>query len=222
MRFSFYYWPLPFRGNFVRELFAYAEVPFNDISGFGEIERIKTLPMLEKPVPFVGPPILLDHKENIGLSQATAIVVYVAEVLELIEASPHARARLGKAIGDAIDVLSEITRSNGSQMWDKNSWDRFYSERLPMWLSVFEHSLDQNAVLSAVDVVHHALWATIERCLPGMQPIVRKHAPVVLNRCDQVGLNPGIRKLVGSQQEMWGRLYCGGQIEESIRTMLKN
>ena len=220
MRFSFYYWPLPFRGNFVRELFAFSGVAFADIFDSEEIRRMKGVPVDEQPVPFMGPPILIDHERDISLSQATAIVVYVAEELQLMEPTTISRAKLGKIMGDAMDVLSDITRANGSQMWDQESWKSFVTMRLPKWLRIFESSVDDVPELNASDIVCHALFSTMERCLPEISSTLRLHAPKVLGLCDHVGENAGLKTLVASQKERWGGLYCGGNIEESIRKMV--
>lgn len=230
-RFHFTYWSIPFRGNFVRNLFAYTDTPYDETSTFdGVLERIKQ-PVSDQACPFMGPPLLLDLERNFTISQMSAIVLYLGETLELMPAELADKAVTIKILNDCTDLLSEITRSNGAHMWEQSSWDEFISGRFQRWLTIFEETGKKNGLSKdgfyfgsgkpgAADLTLHALFATMERCLPELSDLLRKHAPVVMNNCDRISKNPGIKKLTDRQIVTHGSLYCGGEIEKSIRHVI--
>ncbi len=224
-RFELYYWPLPFRGCFVSYLFAYRNVPLLEISDFEEIRALMNRHPSEQAVPFVGPPVLRDRESGQALSQMPAIVLYASRELDLIPSEAFAAAMSMKILMDCNDILMEICRYNGSSMWERDQWVEFRSQRLPRWLSVLEESLhrgflDRDSGTFA-DIAVFALLGNMTRCLPQLEADVIKQAPGVHALCRKIGSTPSLAECVADQEARYGDAYCGGQIEQSIRRMLK-
>jgi len=231
MQYHFTYWPLPFRGNFVRNLFAFTDTSYSETSSFEEIVELRKQPVADQACPYMGPPLLEDRQNNLALSQMSAIVYYLGEQLELMPTDMASRAMTMKVLNDCTDVLAEITRSNGAHMWSQPEWDEFMATRFVRWLEIFEQTAIRNGVTETrfyfaatragvADLALHALLATMERCLPGLSPTLRQNAPLVMSVCDRVSQNPGIVDLVERQVVAHGDLYCGGEIEKSIRSVM--
>jgi glutathione S-transferase len=75
--------------------------------------------------------------------------------------------------------------------------------------------------LSVADIVTYALWGTMIRCLPDLSVDCREYSPNVFALCQRIENRPKIQKFVEGQMQRYGNLYCGGQIEKSIRQMLE-
>ncbi len=224
-RFHLYYWPLPFRGCFVSYLFAYRDYPLLESTSFETINELKNRPPNEQEIPFVGPPLLRDLESRQSLSQMPAIVVHVSRELDLLPEDPFEQAMCLKVLMDCNDVLMEICRYNGSMMWERAEWVRFRSERLPLWMRVFEESLNRRTIgaepVSFADIGTYALFGNMTRCLPDLESDLQRHAPGIHALCQQIGAKPSLERYVAGEEERYGKLYCGGQIEESIRRMLE-
>ncbi len=223
-RFQLYYWPLPFRGCFVSYLFAYRDVPLLEVADFDTIVEMKGLDPGEQDVPFMGPPVLRDLESGRTLSQMPAIVLYASRELDLIPEDPFDAAMAMKVLMDCNDVLMEICRYNGSSMWAREDWSEFRSRRLPRWLGIFEESLKRGFIgkdlATFADIGVYALFGNMTRCLPNLEADVLEHAPGIHALCEEIGAQPSLAKYVAAQEQTYGNLYCGGQIEKSIRKML--
>lgn len=219
------YWPLPFRGCFVSYLFAYRDVPLLEQTGFEEIEALRSASVKDQAVPFMGPPVLRELATDRALSQMPAIVLYVSRELGLVPDDPFDVAMSMKVLMDCNDVLMEICGYNGSLMWQRDEWTRFRSERLPRWLQVFEEGLERGFIgrerMSFADIGVFALFGNMMRCLPELEPDIRTAAPGVHQLCLRIGARPSLAAFVASEEARYGKLYCGGQIEASIRAMLE-
>ncbi len=224
-RFQLYYWPIPFRGCFVSYLFAYRGVPLLEESGFDEIQALRNRAPSDQEIPFMGPPVLRDLESGRTLSQMPAIVLYASRELDLVPEDPFDVAICMKVLMDCNDVLMEICRYNGSIMWEREEWIRFRSERFPHWLEIFEESLERGHFgkdpATFADIGVFALFGNMMRCLPELEPDVEQHAPGVHAHCQRIGSTPTLAAYVASEEERYGQLYCGGQIEASIRKMLE-
>ncbi len=223
-RFQLYYWPLPFRGCFVSYLFAYRGVPLLEKADFEEIRNLKTRPASEQDVPFMGPPVLRDLESGRSLSQMPAIVLYVSGELDLMPENSFEAAMCMKTLMDCNDVLMEICRYNGSTMWEREDWIEFRSQRLPRWLDIFEESLKRGFLgrdaVSFADIGVFALFGNMIRCLPELESDLLDRAPGIYDKCQRIGSKPSLAKFVQEEERKYGKLYCGGQIEKSIRKML--
>lgn len=231
MQYRLYYWPIPFRGNFVRLLFAYLGIDYEEASS-AQIADFRSSSVREQPTPAMAPPVLQNLEDGSYVSQTGAIILYVGQRHGLLPDDPAQLPMVMKIFGDCMDVLSEITRSNGAQMWEREAWESFQNKRLVRWLEIFEEigrrsgmTMNEGHLLggekvSVADLNAYALWATMERCLPQMRPTLRRHAPMVMALCDRLGDNPGIAAFVRGQEQDLSDRYCGGMIEASIRKML--
>lgn len=223
-RFRLYYWPIPFRGCFVSYLFAYRGIPLLEATSFDEINSLRSKHPGEQDIPFMGPPVLRDLETGRTLSQMPAIVLYVSRELDLIPEDPFDVAMCVKVLMDCNDLLMEICRYNGSIMWEREEWQQFRSERLPHWLQIFEESLNRKAIgtepVSFADIGVFALFGNMTRCLPELEPDLLTHAPGIHAHCEKIGSQPSLAAYVAEDERRYGKLYCGGYIEESIRKML--
>ena len=222
--FTLRYWPLPFRGCFISYLFAWRGVPLAMEADLDENIELKGKPPQEQAVPYVGPPVLIDNASGRALSQMPAIVLYVSRELELLPVDRFDAAMCLKVLMDCNDVLMEICRYNGSMMWERDAWERFRGERLPRWLDIFEDGIRRGYIggetVSYADIAVYALFGNMTRCLPELAPEVRERAPCVWTLCEAIGAAPALAAFVAGEEAQYGKLYCGGQIEESIRKML--
>jgi glutathione S-transferase len=224
-RFQLYYWPIPFRGCFISYLFAYRGVPLLEVSNFDEIKNQKDRRPSEQYVPFMGPPMLRDLESGHTLSQMPAIVLYVSRELEFMPEDLFDLSMCMKVLMDCNDVLMEICRYNGSTMWTREEWKQFRSLRLPRWLEIFEESLKRrfigNEPVSFADIGVLALFGNMTRCLPELEADLLSHAPGIHALCQRIGSRPSLAEYVAHQEQQYGKLYCGGQIEKSIRKMIE-
>ena len=222
--FQLHYWPIPFRGCFVSYLFAYRDVPLLEESGSEDIEALMGASVDEQDVPFMRPPVLRDLRTGRTLSQMPAIVLYVSHELGLVPDDTFEMAMCMKVLTDCNDVLMEICRYNGSMMWEREEWRHFRTERFPHWLRIFEESLNRGFIgkdpATFADIGVFALFGNMTRCLPELDPDVLAHAPGIHAFCRNIGSTPSLAEYVADEERRYGDLYCGGQIEASIRTML--
>ncbi len=224
-RFQLYYWPLPFRGAFVSYLFAYRGEPLLEITDYDEIIALKDQHPADQAIPFMGPPVLKDRETGQAFSQMPAIVLHVSRQLDFLPEDPIEQVMSMKVLMDCNDVLMEICRYNGSMMWERDEWLQFRSERLPHWMGIFEESLARGLLgserVNFADIGTFALFGNMTRCLPELDGDLLNHAPKVHALCAKIGSQPSLAQYVAVEEQKYGSLYCGGQIEASIREMLK-
>jgi len=89
--YDLYYWPIPFRGQFVRAVLAFAGKSWTEHDG-AAISKLMGGPTERMPVPFMGPPVLIDRQADFAVSQMPAIVMYLGETLGLLPGTPALRA----------------------------------------------------------------------------------------------------------------------------------
>ena len=188
-------------------------------------------PVKKMPVPFMGPPLLIDKKADVAISQMPAIILYLGETLNLLPKSPALRAMTLKIVCDANDVIDEITLQGGMQMWTDKRWKEFIP-RLKKWMSFWEeagrrHGLkaDSGFLLGGdkpgiADVVTATLWDTMTDRFKKLDTILKKSAPMTAALTKRVSDLPPLKKLAAKAEEDYGDAYCGGQIERSLRKVL--
>lgn len=220
--YSLTYWPIPFRGHFIRFPLAAAGASWDE-TGFDTTAAAKSAPLADQPVPFMAPPLLLDHSTGTALSQMPAIVMYLGRRHGL-STDPDLELRL---LCDASDILFEITRTHGAQMWDRPSWAEFRTDRLPRWMQIHEALIDAPAAgfvsgdaPMLADLTLAALWHTMIDRLPPLRADLTAHAPRLTALVDRVAATPAIAALLAT----WATrdpVYCAGQIEASLLDMLE-
>jgi glutathione S-transferase len=228
--YDLYYWSAPFRGQFVRAVLAYAGKTWTE-AGDGAIADLMGGPVEDMPIPFMGPPLLIDRKTKVAIAQMPAIVLYLGETLDLLPETPALRALTLKIVCDANDVLDEITNDGGREMWTEKSWKAFVP-RLEKWMSFWEetgarHGLTAKAGFilggeapGVADVVTATLWSTMTDRFPRLGTILDEAAPMTAALTRRVASLPPLAKLAAKARHDYGDTYCGGQIEASLRKML--
>jgi len=228
--YDLYYWSVPFRGQFVRAVLAHAGKSWTE-GGDAAISKLMEGRVEKMPVPFMGPPLLIDKKANFAIAEMPAIILYLGETLGLMPAAPSLRAMTIKIVNDANDVLDEITLDGGRQMWTKKRWGEFLP-RLKKWMSLWEetgrrHGLtpDGGFLLGGqapgiADIVSATLWSTMAERFPKLGAILEDAAPMTAALTWRITHLPSHAKLAAKTRQDYGEAYCGGQIEASLRKVL--
>ncbi len=228
--YELYYWSVPFRGQFVRAVLAYAGKTWTE-GGDTAISKLMEGPVKDMPVPFMGPPLLIDKKADFAIAQMPAVVLYLGETLDLIPTDPRLRALTMKIVNDANDVIDEITRDGGRQMWTPKSWKEFVS-RLKKWMSFWEetgrrHGLKTNSGFllggeraGIADIVTATLWSTMTERFRTIETMLEKTAPMTAALTRRVAQQPALAALAAKARKDYGDAYCGGQIEASLRKVI--
>jgi glutathione S-transferase len=229
--YELYYWSVPFRGQFVRAVMAFAGKSWAE-GGDAAIAKLMDARVEQMPVPFMGPPLLIDNKTGFAISQMPAIILYLDETLDLLPASPALRAMTMKIVNDANDVIDEVTLNGGRAMWTEKRWEDFVP-RLKKWMSFWEetgrrHGLkDTSGFLlggeapGIADVVTATLWSTMADRFRKIETILDETAPLTAALTRRIAGLPPLAKLAAKARQDYGDAYCGGQIEASLRKVLE-
>ena len=229
--YTLYYWPLPFRGQFVRAVLAHAGASWDE-PGMDDVIELKDRAVADQPVPFMAPPLLIDHAAGTSLAQMPAILAYLGGKFGLVPDDPGRAALTHKIVADANDVLDELTRFGGRSMWTREEWEPFKAERLPCWMEIFEatghaHGLTPEgghvlggAAPGLADLVAATLWATMADKLPELGGMLDEHAPAVAALSRRIAEEPAQAAMREDTDTRFGHAWCGGLIEASIREML--
>ena len=228
--YELYYWSVPFRGQFVRAVLAYAGKSWDE-AGDEAITKLMEGPVKKMPVPFMGPPLLIDRRADIAIAQMPAIMLYLGETLELLPDDPALRAMTIKIVNDANDVIDEMTLQGGMQMWTDKRWKEFVP-RLRKWMSFWEETGRRHGLKAGsgfllggdrpgiADVVTAILWGTMCDRFKKIETILKKSAPMTAALTRRVSALPPLAKLAAKAREDYGDAYCGGKIEASLRKVL--
>ena len=226
-----YYWSAPFRGQFVRAVLAHAGQAWTE-GGDAAIGDLMEKPAKDMPVPFMGPPLLVDRKADVAIAQTPAIILYLGETLDLLPSAPALRALTLKIVCDANDVIDELTLDGGRQMWTAERWKDF-EPRLRKWMSFWEETGRRHGLTKTTgfllggdgpgiaDVVTATLWATMADRLPRLGGILDETAPLAAALVRRVADLPPLKALADQAREDYGDTWCGGQIEASLRKVLR-
>lgn len=227
--YTLYYWPIQFRGQFIRAVLAHAGASWNE-AGFDEIIAQKSAQPSAQLIPHMGPPVLTDHSREFSISQMAAILAYLGEKHGLIDDDLVLRAMNTKLIDDANDVLYEMTRHNGAQQWTNEAWAEF-QPRLQRWMEIFEETgrrygltAQSGFILGTeapclADLVTATLWGTMTTKFPALRPVLETHAPGITSLCDRIGAMPSQTELREKSDAAYGEAWCSGEIEASLRAV---
>lgn len=228
--FTLYYWPVPFRGEFVRILLDHAGASWRDADIDAVAEMMDAAPA-RQPAPHMGPPVLQDHRAGVSLAQTAAILDYLGRAFGIMPTDPVAAATTAKLIADANDVLYEMTRYNGAHLWTAEAWAA-QLPRLRRWMAIFEahgaaHDLSARAGFllgtsspGLADLVVYGLWGVMTEQLPALRPSLDDDAPRVAGLVDRVADLPAQRIRRERRRAAYGDEWCGGEIEASLRKVL--
>lgn len=227
--FALYYWPVPFRGQFIRGILAYAGANWTEHDG-GEIGELMGRHPSTQPVPFMGPPVLVDNANGFSIAQMPAIALYLGEKLDLLPSSLEMRAQSVKVVNDANDVLDEITLDGGREMWTSEKW-RAFMPRLRRWMEIWEATGHAGGLVSdggtllgtrnpgMADVVTTILWSTMSERFAVIAAALAETAPHVDALVRRMQAMPGLARLAQVSRTRYGDAYCGGEIEKSLRSV---
>jgi glutathione S-transferase len=136
-----------------------------------------------------------------------------------------------KIVNDANDVIDEMTRDGGKSMWTQTSWDG-YVPRLNKWMSLWEetgarHGLSPDAgqLLGGhkpgiADVITATLWTTLTDRFPKIRRILDETAPATAALCRRISALPPLANLAAKARQDYGDVWCGGEIEASLRKVM--
>lgn len=187
--------------------------------------------MADMPVPFMGPPVLIDRKASFAIAEMPAIILYLGEKLKLLPDSLQLRAMTMKIVNDANDVIDEITLNGGQQMWTEERWKEFVP-RLKKWMGLWEETgrrygleADAGYILGGsapgiADVVTATLWTTMTDRFSAVRATFEETAPVTAALCRRVSSLPSLAGLAGDARRDYGSAYAGGQIGASMARVL--
>jgi glutathione S-transferase len=226
------YWSAPFRGQFVRAILAFSGKTWTE-GGDAKISRLMQGPVADMPVPFMGPPVLIDHQADVAIAEMPAIILYLGETLDLMPGTPELRAMTIKIVNDANDVIDEITLNGGDHMWTEARWEAFVP-RLAKWMTIWEdtgrrHGLDKDAgyilgggMPGIADVITATLWTTMTERFSKIRDLFEKTAPMTSALCNRISALPPLIELARKAREDYGQAYAGGQIGASMAEILND
>ncbi|MGI9317113.1 MAG: glutathione S-transferase family protein [bacterium] len=197
-----------------------------------EVVALKNLPVVDQPVPVMAPPFLINMQTDECLAQMPAIVMYLADKHDYLPEDAYRKSLVLKVLLDSNDLLSDLTNANGSKMWEHEQWGIFRSERLVRWMQMFEQTGIQFGLESdsgfllggsratCADIAVTALFGTMTRCLKPLSQDLAANAPRIAALVARMESHSVIQRFFVDQEAVYENLYCGGQIEKSIRKML--
>lgn len=228
--YDLYYWSLPFRGQFVRAVLAFAGKTWTEV-GDDAIATLMAGTVRDMPVPFMGPPLLIDKTAGFAIAQMPAVVLYLGETLDMMPATPALRAMTMKIVHDANDVIDEITQHGGREMWTQERWQDFVP-RLAKWMSFWEETGRRHGLKAGsgfllggeapgiADIVTATLWSTLTDRFSTIATLLDQAAPMTADLTHRIAALPPLAALAAKTRQAYGETYCGGQIEASLRKVL--
>jgi len=229
--YELYYWSVPFRGQFVRAVLAFAGKSWDE-AGDDAISKLMARPVRKMPVPFMGPPLLIDKRADFAIAEMPAVVLYLGETLALMPSTSALRAATMKIVCDANDVIDEMTLDGGRLMWTEKRWQDFVP-RLKKWMSLWEetgrrHGLKTDSgfllggeVPGIADIVTATLWSTMTERFGKIDTIFKRTAPMTAALTKRVAALPPLARLAAKARADYGDSWCGGRIERSLRKVLR-
>jgi glutathione S-transferase len=229
--YDFYYWPLPFRGQFIRAILAYGGKTWTEHNS-AAIGKLMEKEPQEQQVPFMGPPVLIDRATGFALSEMPAIALYLGETLGLLPSSAEGRAMTAKVVNDANDVIDEITLDGGRAMWTPETWQDFVP-RLERWMGFWEATGSANGLTTeegfllgtdeagVADIVTAVLWTTMADRFATIAARLEDTAPRTAGLAKRMHEVPALAALKAKAFADYGDGYCSGEIEKSLRAVAK-
>lgn len=225
--YKLYYWDLPFRGNFIQLMLEEVGAQYER----HEATEIYPDRSLKLHNPGMAPPYLYECKSKTYYAQMPACLMHLGREYDYLPKRAETHTLALKTILDCNDILVEITNWNGQVMWQKNDWESFRHSRLPQWMQIFEKTgLDHGlkggkgyllgSQISVADIATTALFGTLVYSFPELEDDLQQAAPHIAELCQRIEARPAIKDFLIKQREEYGRGYCGGQIERSLRKMI--
>jgi glutathione S-transferase len=223
------YWQMPFRGQFIRALLAWAGKRWDEHDD-GEVDKAMSADVAKQPIPFKGPPLLIDRHNGFAIAEMPAIAYYLGETLDLFPATIAGKALSLKVVNDANDVIDELSLDGGNQMWTPQRW-KAYQTRLKRWMAIWEETGRRHGLTAAAghllggkagvaDIVTATLWGTVGERFPAIGELLDEQAPAVAGLVKRLMAEPALANLAAVSREQFGDSYCGGEIETSMKRVI--
>ena len=228
--YELHYWQLPFRGQFIRAILAFAGQRWDEFDD-AAIAKEMDDDVHRQPIPFKGPPLLVDRRSGFALAQMPAIAYWLGETLDLLPAGVDGKALSLKVVNDCNDIIDELTIDGGKQMWTPRRWKEFLP-RLERWMAIFEeagrrHHLEADAGFllggtrpGVADIVTATLWGTAGDRFPAIAALLAREAPAIAGLTRRMAAEPSLANLARVTREQFGDAWCGGEIETSLRRVI--
>jgi glutathione S-transferase len=228
--YELHYWQLPFRGQFIRALLAFAGQRWDEHDD-AAVAQAMDEDVRKQPIPFKGPPMLVDKRSGFALAQMPAIALHLGETLDLLPDTARGRALAIKVVNDANDVIDELTIDGGRQMWTPRRWKEFLP-RLKRWMAIWEETGRRHGLTAAAghllggakpdvaDIVTATLWSTVGDRFPAIAQLLEEEAPVVAGLTRRLVAEPSLANLAAVSRERFGDAWCGGEIEKSLKRVI--
>ncbi len=223
------YWPVPFRGQFIRAILAHAGKSWTETETVADLTYAQPD---QQPIPFMGPPMLIVEKTGFAIAEMPAIAFYLGETLGLLPSSPEDRALTLKIVCDANDVIDETTQQGGREMWSEGTWKEFLP-RLARWMRIWEitgekHGLKEKSGFlfggkqaGIADIVTATLWSTLRDKFPSIGRQLASEAPRTAALAHRLWETPALSRLAKASDEQYGKdTYAGGQIGASLNEVV--
>ena len=231
--YELYYWQMPFRGQFVRAILAWAGQRWIEHDD-ERVAQAMDAGVREQAIPFKGPPMIVDRRSGFALAQMPAIASWLGERHGLLPASADGKALALKVVCDANDVIDELTLDGGQHMWSPARWQDYRDERLLRWMAIWEetgrrHGLAVRAghllggpAPDVADLATATLWGTLADHFPAIGELLQARAPAVAGLVRRLMAEPALANLARVSREQFGQAYCGGDIEKSMRRVINH
>lgn len=227
--YALYYWQMPFRGQFIRAILAWAGQRWDEFDD-GAVGQAMDADVARQPIPFKGPPMIVDKRSGFALAQMPAIAYWLGETLDLLPASVAGKALTLKVVNDANDVIDELTLDGGKQMWTLQRWTK-YQARLKRWMAIWEETGRRHGMTAGAghllggkagvaDIVTATLWGTVAAHFPAVGALLAREAPAVAGLTRRLMAEPALVNLAAVSRERFGDSYCGGEIEKSMKRVI--
>jgi len=220
--FTLYYWPVPFRGEFIRALLAHQGVTFDEPDSEAVSDMMGLDPRAQ-PVPHMAPPMLVHNPSGEAVAEMPAICFWLGERFGLMPDDPYERAVTLKIINDANDVLDEMTLDGGRSMWTEDTWAE-YQPRLSHWMQIWEATYESGWLskgkVDLAQIVTSTLWGVMTERLPRLRTVLEAEAPHITRLTDRLRALPALAGQAKDSRERFGETWCGGDIEASLRRVL--
>jgi len=223
------YWPVPFRGQFIRAILAHAGKSWTETDTVADLTCAQPD---QQPIPFMGPPMLIEDATGFAIAEMPAIAFYLGETLGLLPESPEDRALTLKMVCDANDVIDEITLQGGREMWTEGTWKEFLP-RLARWMRIWEitgerHGLEEKSGFlfghkkaGIADIVTATLWSILGDKFPSIGKQLGTEAPRTAALAHRLWKTPALAKLAELSDKKYGQdTYAGGQIGASLNEVV--
>ena len=117
-----YYWNLPFRVIYLELICSYLDIPYSREPSAKVVEK-RTAMKTNQNFPGFAPPFV--EIDGLSFSQMPACAMYLSEKHNFLPQNAEEKYFCLKTLMDATDFPAELTRNNGSQLWNDEIGLRF-------------------------------------------------------------------------------------------------